>query len=619
MPRAPCILSLHRNHFTSIMITRNSLNSKIRSYYSRQIIVMIILMLVGIWIVSYFAVQSNKAYLSRSTAKVADDISSYLNTVSYSSFGISTDNSFISYYSNIANRRFTANSDVDISNLYDNVNSICAQIPSVSDVIIIDSYGNGKSYFSGYSYIAMQDIEPNIYDIGNTDRGYYFFPQASQFSQNYFIYYFPIMDFLEISNVRSSKIATAIFFISKRQLSEYINSDPEDSVFYTIRFNSAPVISSATNRYEKELLLLSTSIDINRSGAFQIIGTSNWLGSPDISLSILFAFILSVAAVVIISNHLLRQMINQRLVSPVNSIIAQLKKNELQPGSSGDNNLLPSVSASLKTCDVDEFNIIILQINQYIRQLTESTSTIQKNQQKMFELEIENKRAELYALQSQMNPHFLYNTLECINGLATEKRFEEIQSITRDISSFYQYSIQPAVYVRLSDEIMLTYRYLNIQKIRLNNRLKYTIDLPESILDCFTIRMLIQPIVENSIQHGLSGITNPRIEISGDLEDENKILISVLDNGKGMNRTTLKNLRSILLKSFNDNLEQETTHLGLYNINRRIKLMLGEEYGLAVNSNSNGTEVFIRIPRLMNVPEDKDTSGVNTLRILNLR
>lgn len=103
-----------------------------------------------------------------------------------------------------------------------------------------------------------------------------------------------------------------------------------------------------------------------------------------------------------------------------------------------------------------------------------------------------------------MNPHFLYNTLECIRGLATIGRMEEIKTIVQHLSAFYRYSTSPEPFVTLMDEIENVYKYLEIYQIRTDGSLSYHIDIDDDLLECDTVRMILQPIVENCIKHGFT-------------------------------------------------------------------------------------------------------------------
>ncbi|RED64006.1 cache domain-containing sensor histidine kinase [Cohnella lupini] len=209
----------------------------------------------------------------------------------------------------------------------------------------------------------------------------------------------------------------------------------------------------------------------------------------------------------------------------------------------------------------------------------------------------ENKRkSELLLLQSQINPHFLYNTLDSIVWMAEQKQHEEVVLMTSALAKLFRASItkdQELVPIRV--EIEHITNYLLIQKMRYHDELDYVIDIDEAILPYKTLKILLQPFIENAIYHGIRnmyGIENGLVTIRGRQTDDH-IVFEVEDNGHGM---TPEQLGRILQRNEEDNRNQG---IGINNVNERIKLYFGHEYGIQIRSEiEEGTCVTITIPKL---------------------
>jgi two-component system, sensor histidine kinase YesM len=201
------------------------------------------------------------------------------------------------------------------------------------------------------------------------------------------------------------------------------------------------------------------------------------------------------------------------------------------------------------------------------------------------------KSAELKALQAQINPHFLYNTLDLINWTAIKYNVPEISSMVKSLSRFYKLSLSKGRdVVPISDELEHVKLYVDIQNRRFENKIHLQIKIDDSILDCSVLKIILQPIVENSILHGILEREDKsgNITIIGRLEQDT-VIMSVCDDGVGMDEETIIDIL---------NSKSEENHgYGVWNINNRLKLYYGEEYGLIFKSETGkGTEAEIRIP-----------------------
>ncbi|WP_318617155.1 sensor histidine kinase [Sporosarcina sp. YIM B06819] len=207
------------------------------------------------------------------------------------------------------------------------------------------------------------------------------------------------------------------------------------------------------------------------------------------------------------------------------------------------------------------------------------------------------KEAEVTALQLQINPHFIYNTLESINSLARMKKEYEISHLIVLLGRLLRLSISTFdEEVTINQEISYIVSYLEIQKIRMREPLHYHISIDPSIGSLLTIKWILQPIVENAIIHGIDPLqSSGNVDINGKLKDDH-ILFEIRDNGKGIDQATLDEIR-YRLKYKSSNLTKYKNKVGLYNVQTRILSRFGSEFGIYINSTVNeGTTVTIKIP-----------------------
>jgi two-component system sensor histidine kinase YesM len=207
------------------------------------------------------------------------------------------------------------------------------------------------------------------------------------------------------------------------------------------------------------------------------------------------------------------------------------------------------------------------------------------------------KKAELRALQAQINPHFLYNTLDTIIWMAESKKTEQVIEIVSALSKFFRISLSKGKdWITIAEEIERTRSYLIIQKMRYRDILDYKIEIDERVADNTILKLILQPLVENALYHG---IKNKReggtISVRAKLNDENEVLLEVEDDGIGFTLEKLAQLQAEL-ENDSDDIRVESG-FGIGNVNNRIRLYYGKQYGLSVKSEYNtGTCVTLVIP-----------------------
>lgn len=207
---------------------------------------------------------------------------------------------------------------------------------------------------------------------------------------------------------------------------------------------------------------------------------------------------------------------------------------------------------------------------------------------------LENNMAIVQMMESQFNPHFLFNTLESIRYLVKFNPKVADKTVV-NLSKLLRYSIQNTVdTVRFKEEFDFVKRYIEIMKVRFGERLEFNDNISYEVKEVSVPKMIIQPIVENAVKYGFGeNVEVLRIEISAYIEDE-KLYIIVKDDGVGIDKDLLKDLVFNLNEKYNS-----SDHIGLYNVHKRIELLYGTEYGLEINSEAGkGTKVVLVLPEI---------------------
>lgn len=202
----------------------------------------------------------------------------------------------------------------------------------------------------------------------------------------------------------------------------------------------------------------------------------------------------------------------------------------------------------------------------------------------------EKRRLELDSLQQQINPHFLYNTLDAIAWMAKIKKEPEIEKLVMSLAKFFRISLHRGdTIITVGEEIELTQHYLEIQEIRFPNRFDITYDIDPNVKNYKTLKLLLQPVVENAIKYGMQEQSGT-IVISVKKIDEN-IVYSVKDTGEGFDVP-----KDMLSRPYGT-MQENRSGYGLFNINERIRLEYGAGYGLKIDSEKGkGNTVYITIP-----------------------
>jgi len=251
------------------------------------------------------------------------------------------------------------------------------------------------------------------------------------------------------------------------------------------------------------------------------------------------------------------------------------------------------VSVSKYLNRTDEIGILYNEYNNMLDQLNEHIKSHYQN--KLITLD-----SQMKSLEAQINSHFLYNTLESINSIAELEEIESISTMALALGNMFRYSIKTkSELVTIREELSHVNDYTVIQRIRFDDRFHLDINISPHMYDLKVLKLIIQPIVENALYHGLGYCKNgDRIVINGSVSNQ-LIVLEIIDNGKGMETKEVNLLQMNLSKEahFTELGQRNKESIGLKNIHTRIALYYGQGYGLSISSKKDeGTRIQIKIP-----------------------
>ena len=219
----------------------------------------------------------------------------------------------------------------------------------------------------------------------------------------------------------------------------------------------------------------------------------------------------------------------------------------------------------------DELGELAGRFNRMTEALEENRRALLLNQETLLKNQKELNEAQIRMLQAQLNPHFLGNTLDAMKWMGKIHQIPEVAEMATDLADILRFAISPKEFVSLEMEIEILKRYMEIQKIRGFSKIEFHLTVPENLQNAMVPRMVLQPLVENAILHGI--LSEGEIELCA-AEQDNELRILVKDNGKG--------IRKELIGPYSPPKEDLGHHLGLYNVDTILKKHYGERYGLTI-------------------------------------
>lgn len=370
-------------------------------------------------------------------------------------------------------------------------------------------------------------------------------------------------------------------------------------LFFLVNADNKIIISSELsyfNTYPDDIGLNTLTIESNPKNSVYEINDKNYVvlsGDSTISdykyisayplelyehkLSTMKLQIICILLLLMIIIFILAYVASVRSYSPLNEIISFL-----------DNSQPPA--DSIEEEDKNELMYIINSIQTHINDKTKMAEILEERMKLL-------RKSQYDMLQTQINPHFLYNTLETINWMAYNMSNSEnpVSKSLINLASFFRNTLTSGYFVSIENEIKYTNEYVNILALRYGDLFDIEWDIDESILSYTIIKICLQPIIENAVYHGIKQKNDKGlIKIKG-LCDDNNIILIVSDDGVGIEKDDLDELNKTLSETSFTN---EKSHIGLSNVNQRIKIIFGDSYGIHVESTVGvGTDVYVTIPK----------------------
>lgn len=295
-----------------------------------------------------------------------------------------------------------------------------------------------------------------------------------------------------------------------------------------------------------------------------------------------------VVVLVLLVLALLMLALRQSVVTPIQSLSAHILQLKDQPPI--------EQKTAMKITGCEEIQNLNSSFQELLDRQTQLSQELHDTTVTLYESELGRKQAELDFLRSQINPHFLYNALESINSLASEHGIDEISDAVAALGKLFRYNVKGAGMVPLRQELDTIRAYLTVQQLRFAEKLNVITSVRENTLDLPIMKLLVQPLVENAVHHGIEPKSGCGTLYIGARQEADRLLISVYDDGVGIPAHELKALQS-QLKDPPSSTNGVNEHVGLMNVACRIRLQYGGNYGLWIESElGNGTRQILTLP-----------------------
>lgn len=382
-------------------------------------------------------------------------------------------------------------------------------------------------------------------------------------------------------------VGYVVFDLKEEDIFNSITGYTTNDIIITDKYN---IVAATNNKYSNQLYKLKIEYR-NKSGNLKIEDNHYFINISNIDNTNIYiytitnldffnksfligaAFLISIFIAIFIAMLYFTKKISEKKTVSIDEIIKGIKS--VQDG---------NLDTKLNIESEDEFSIIA---NSYNDMLKDIKLLIETNKQEV----ALRMKSEIKELEAQFNPHFLYNTLETIRVMIKLDK-DVASNIIVNLSTLLRYGVNNQInIVSLKDDIEYIKSYLEILKLRFEDNFEFKINIDKEVLDINVPKLILQPIIENSIKYGFEKMESLKIEIISK-SYSNKLEIIIKDNGIGISLERMNYINELLNKAYNN-----TDHIGLYNVHKRIKLLYGKEYGLKIESGENiGTLVRIILP-----------------------
>lgn len=450
---------------------------------------------------------------------------------------------------------------------------------------VLDALAGRHSDYFGEAY------NDPFFDVVTLDTG-----------RTYFVYVQPIAP-----SFYPERVASCISIYANSSIQEILNNARLTNSTLLYLYNEDNIIV-ASNNYDTLntelpdiLLTASDSTSIRHHGQNYIIRTQTLASTGwhlafmipenevfgNISRYIIFGIIITAITLLILA--FLFVLLWRNITSPIHALSVQLEA----PGSINRHQRI-----QINEGTGNEIMHIGVSINKMLTQLENLNHEIFQTQAALYETELTKKEAELFALQTQINPHFLYNTLDCIRDISLVYGVDEIGAISISMAQMFRYCIARDRLVTIREELECVQNYINIIQIRYMNRFTIELEVPEELYEEKILKFILQPLIENSFYHGLERKSGPSFfSLTGKRNADGTIGFVIYDTGIGIPKDQLSQLNVCLQNGTKPDPNGKHTGAGLFNIYSRLRMQYGAPYGIALESQEGEwTRVTMTLP-----------------------
>lgn len=385
-------------------------------------------------------------------------------------------------------------------------------------------------------------------------------------------------------DLTSKSFDTILSSVSFSDNSELHILDQDGNVLYSKSQSQEPLNHAQVVRNDRDYLYAEVESDYTGIKATGIVPLTD-LRKEARELT---SFTLIISLIALALAYLMAVVSSNRLVRPIQHLQSKMKL--VQMGAFQERAVVTTN---------DEIGQLTYGFNQMIEHIDYLVKEV-------YERTLREREAELSALQGQINPHFLYNTLETMNMLAVEKDNHELSGMITSLGKLLHYTVDKKEKpVHLKDEILFVESYLKIQSFRLGDKLCADIRVDPSFEICLVPKLILQPLIENVIEHGLKSRERVNLELKVRAEEDN-LIISIQDDGVGMTLEQIEQLEELMNRPrhFDMPAESDAREFGkvkkgyaLRNVHQRLRLLYGEDYGLYIDRSVNqGSRFWIKLP-----------------------
>jgi len=480
--------------------------------------------------------------------------------------------------------------------------------PDLVDIIVWDK--NSPTSMISYIPADMENFTVERFRNSAMNKQSYFEFYIQPATREPFLMYFSPVFMTTFSEDFGKYIGNIAIICKTETLSKLVNStsdmqlqikdEASRRILYSNNYTLPKQEIPNPKTYEETLRIPNTNLSVDGTAyASQVSLLNDSRSGPLILFALLSLFYLAYIAFAV--HHI--------IIRPIHKLNQEIESIDYEHDK-------PQIRTSLK----NEIGSIASHVNTLLERVYSLNQHNIASQARLYEMELSKKQTQLYAYQSQINPHFLYNSLSLINSRAILSGQNDISEMVILLSTFYRTAlnkgkdittlgnelmniqayvkIQGAFLVYLEDELSIIDKYLYMIRVRFQDKITYSLEIAEDTKKCKIPKMILQPLVENSIFHGLESIEDNGFIHIRTFREGDGLFITIQDNGIGFDEVTLKELEELLSQDIPSDINatfNEAKGLGIINIHNKIRLYEGTEYGISILSRPSDTLVTIRL------------------------